>query len=69
MTERQDEVKKSPSEWFDEGLERYRNQDLQGTMLCWTNALKLDPDNRVYKSNVRKLERHLLELGLPAETK
>ena len=54
---------KRASDWFDDGLTCWRNKDLDGTLLCWTKALEMDPENRRYESNVRKLKKQLSERG------
>jgi serine/threonine protein kinase len=46
---------KKASDWFDEGLTHWRNKDLDATLVCWTKALEMDPGNRRYESNLRKL--------------
>ncbi len=46
---------KKASDWFDEGLAHWRNKDLEATLACWTKALEMDPGNRRYESNLRKL--------------
>ncbi len=50
-------------DWFDEGLERWKELDLEGTLHCWTKAVELDPDNGRYRSNMRMLERRLSDRG------
>lgn len=60
------EQPKRASDWFDEGLSCWRNKDFEGTLACWTKALELDPDNRRYESNLRKLKR---QMGIADETR
>jgi len=48
---------------FEEGLEKLRGHDSTGALECWSRALELDPTNRLYVSNVRKLKRQLEEQG------
>ena len=52
---------KQASDYFDEGLMCWRNKDFKGTLVCWTRALELDPENRRYESNLRKLKRQMSE--------
>jgi serine/threonine protein kinase len=60
---RKDATPGTASDWFDEGLKRWRDKDFDGTLACWTQALALDPENRRYQSNLRKLQRHLSDRG------
>lgn len=56
-----EERPKRASDYFDEGLTCWRNKDLEGTLACWTKALEMDPENRRYESNLRKLKRQMSE--------
>lgn len=49
------------ADWFDAGLRCWKSKDLEGTLECWTKAVELDPENRRYRSNLRKLERRVAE--------
>jgi len=42
---------------FDRGLELLRRKDMRAALVEWQRALELEPDNRTYRINVRKLER------------
>ena len=42
---------------FELGLSLVRERDFPGARVAWEEALKLDPDNRVYKGNIRRLKK------------
>jgi CheY-like chemotaxis protein len=42
---------------FDRGLELLRRKDLRGALAEWQRAVELEPDNRTYRANLRRLER------------
>ena len=44
---------------FDRGLDLLRRKDIHGALVEWQRALELEPENRTYRSNLRRLERLL----------
>jgi serine/threonine-protein kinase len=50
---------RSAAGWFEEGLDRWKAKDMQGTLACWERAVAMDPENRRYSSNLRMLERRM----------
>jgi hypothetical protein len=53
---REPERPRKASDWFDEGLKHWREKNFEGTLECWSRAFEMDPDNRRYESNLRKLK-------------
>jgi len=53
------------SESFERGLELLRRRELVSALEEWKRAAELEPDNRTYRANLRRLERLVAE----AETK
>jgi hypothetical protein len=49
----------SASHYFEEGLAMLRRGDQPGALALWEQALALEPENRIYQSNVKRLKRML----------
>src|SRR5262249_4340059 len=47
---------------FDRGLDLLRQKQLRAALAEWRRALELDPDNRTYRTNLRRLERMVEEV-------
>ena len=47
------------AEHFDEGFARLRRGDVDGALFSWRQAVEVDPSNRKYQANLRKLEAKL----------
>jgi len=56
-----DETPKTPEaqarEKFELGLSRVRERDYEGAEAAWNEALQLDPKNRVYQGNLKRLQK------------
>ena len=42
---------------FELGLSRVKERDFEGAAVAWQEALKLDPKNRVYQGNLKRLQK------------
>jgi CheY-like chemotaxis protein len=45
------------SQSFDRGMDLLRRKDLHGALIEWQRAVELEPENRTYRANLRRLER------------
>jgi len=42
---------------FELGLSRVKERDFEGAAVAWQEALELDPENRVYQGNLKRLQK------------